>query len=246
MSGDVDFMDDAGGSADVTDPEEYAPQPRTLPGTPALRRAVAAVVTVAAAVLVLVVNRPAHPAASHAQPGPGTAVMGPVGVPRPSLTTPARTPELTTSQLVHQLLGVPPCPWADDGQSFCSTYFVLPSDALAAVRRYFPGVRAVTDVTHVLRDTGPGSTHGLWTRSISARVGPQRLTVTVRTNESPPLGSGVLVAGGQRYAYCEQRLGKFLVAVVLASDPSDSGVLAGSVASDRVSALAGDARLLHL
>lgn len=241
--------DEYGTSAHYDDLDEFGPdgsRPWRLPGTPPVRRAVAVVITLAAAVTVLLTNRstpPARTVAAHLSPAPGAAVMGPIGVARP---------EPTTAQLVRLLLGVPPCPWADGGQSFCATDFSLPPDAVAALRLYFPGVRDITDVTHVVRDFGaggapnPGTTHGLWTRTISGRVGPMQLTVTVRTNEATPLGGGMTSIDGQRYTYCEQRLGNFLLAVVLVSDRSGKGVFSDRVAFDRVFALAGDERLLHV
>jgi hypothetical protein len=257
MSADVDFVvgspgpdrsaragdDDFRGSVQFGGSDWFdadRPGPRRLPGTPAVRRALAVALTLAAVIAVLLTNRsttPARPVAQHVPPAPGTAVMGPIGVARPQLTTP---------QPVRLLLGVPPCPWADDGQALCTTDFSLPPDALAAVRRYFPDVRSLMSVTHVLRETGPGSTHGLWTRTISGRIGPMRLTVTVRMNEAAPLGRGVTTMDGQRYAYCQRRHGTLLVAAVLVSGQSGSGVYAGSVASGRVSALAGDQRLLRV
>jgi hypothetical protein len=142
----------------------------------------------------------AHPDGAHTAevvPTPRRPVVGP-------------PPHERHSDLRAQLA----CPRADDGQVACTTYSGLAASTVRALRARFPHIVVIHAVTQMLRDTGPESPAGLWSREISARVGALRLRIAIRRAEPRDrLTTGIWVdRDGQLIRYLR---GPYLIALAL-------------------------------
>lgn len=209
----IDFVVGAPEPAD----DEVLPDPRRRPGL-----WWAALGLVCAAVVAVLVRQRSTPRPLPALPSPSVEAR------------PAAPSGVTVQQALAQAELLPACPRAGDGQSACVTDSTVPATVRAAVRAAFPRSGTVSGVTQLLRDTGPTSVHGLWSRRLTDHAG---LVVLVRRAEAGEVTVGADVTVDRRgtLTYLQQRIGGYLVTAQVRG-PVGSAPLPGEVfrlASDK-------------
>ncbi len=211
------------------------------------RRALGALLALAAAVAVIGYARRAHDATPVAAPASRPASTAPRSsspVPAPSgfvvhLSDRNGTLRNDVEVVLPQLSDPPPCTAVRDALSSCTVATSLPAAARTALRSRFPHLRISRVRTEVLESTARRGSRGIWSRRVVATVGTRTVRIVISTlTSTSPLAANSFDDGNRVIDFAQHRIGRFTVQVQ-ATAPSGA-----ADALDAVAALSADRRLL--